>query len=72
MLVCAVYVLHWDALLCIADHLSRRLMGKIYKCPGRMDGAKLQAGHDSHEDPSGHEWVIYDEAHILPCYLVDL
>jgi hypothetical protein len=45
-------------------------MGKVYKCPGRMDGAKLQEGYDSHEDPSGYEWVIYHEASILPVYVI--
>lgn len=38
----------------------------VYKCPGRMDGAKLQPGFDSHEDPSGYEWVVYHEESILP------
>jgi hypothetical protein len=46
------------------------LMGKVYKCPGRMDGAQLQKGFDSHEDPSGHEWVVYNEEHILPVYVI--
>ena len=46
------------------------LQGKIYKCPGRMDGAKLVDGHDSHLSPCGQEVVIYDEAAILPVYVV--
>ncbi len=46
------------------------LMGKVYKCPGRMDGAQLVEGCDSHEDPSGYEWVIYHEESILPVYII--
>jgi len=50
--------------------LSKVLIGKQYKCPGRMDGKPLQPGHDSHLSPEGHEVVIFDPRQILPCYLV--
>eukprot|EP01087_Luapelamoeba_hula_P016273 TRINITY_DN49_c1_g1_i1.p1 TRINITY_DN49_c1_g1~~TRINITY_DN49_c1_g1_i1.p1 ORF type:complete len:816 (+),score=176.19 TRINITY_DN49_c1_g1_i1:2-2449(+) len=45
-------------------------MGKIYKCSSRIDGGALQVGYDSHEDPSGQEYVLFDNTRVLPCYLV--
>lgn len=46
------------------------LPGRQFQCPGRMDGAPLQAGHDSHLSPGREENVIFDTAQILPCYCV--
>ena len=48
------------------------LMGKVFKCTKLIHGQPLQAGFDSHQDPSGNEWVIFDEAQILPCYAVTI
>ena len=46
--------------------------GRIYKCPGMMMGAPLQPGYDSHEDPSGAEWVFYSSAAILPIAVIHI
>jgi hypothetical protein len=47
------------------------LMGRRYNKAGL--GSPLQAGYDTHTDPSGTaEWVIFDEAAILPCFLIQL
>lgn len=50
--------------------LSKVLLGTPYACPGRMDGAPIQPGFDSHLSPCGQEVVIYDNAQILPCYIL--
>ena len=34
--------------------------------------SEADGGHDSHEDPSGNEFVIFDECQVLPCYKVTL
>ena len=46
------------------------LMGRSYKCTGRLDGKPCQEGYDSHIDPSGKEWIVFDPAQVIPCYLV--
>jgi hypothetical protein len=46
------------------------LMGKIFKCTGLINGQPLVAGFDSHTDPSGNEFVLFDECQVLPCYAV--
>jgi len=46
------------------------LMGKRYIVTQRMDGADCMVGHDSHVACGGTEWVIFDPAQVLPCYLV--
>jgi len=46
------------------------LMGKPYTVTQRMDGKGLQDGHDSHIACNGSEWVIFDPAQVLPCYLI--
>jgi len=46
------------------------LMGRRYIVNQRMDGAGLQAGHDSHVACGGTEWVIFEPSQVLPCYLV--
>lgn len=50
--------------------LSKVLIGKQFQCPGLMMGAPLKKGYDSHLSPCGTEVVIYDNAQILPCYIV--
>jgi len=50
--------------------LSKVLIGKQFQCPGLMMGAALKKGYDSHLSPCGTEVVIYDNAQILPCYIV--
>ena len=50
--------------------LCKLLVGKPYLAPHRV-GAGLQPGHTSHvSDASGSEVVIFDEAAMLPCYVV--
>jgi len=52
------------------------LMGNSYQCVGRMDGQPLMAGFDSHisaNTPDGSnalEWILFDDAQVLPCYVV--
>lgn len=47
------------------------LMGRRYNKAGL--GSSLQPGYDSHTDPTGMaEWVIFDEAAILPCFLIQV
>ncbi|ELR24964.1 UBA/TSN domain containing protein [Acanthamoeba castellanii str. Neff] len=48
------------------------LMGKTFQCTTLIHGADLMAGHDSHTAPGGQEWVIFNPAQVLPCYLVSL
>lgn len=50
------------------------LMGKRFCCRGIYSlGIPLQSGFDSHTDPNGQqEWVLFDEAQILPCALIEL
>ncbi len=49
------------------------LMGKRHTCNAVMLGVPLSAGYDSHTDPSGSaEWVLFDEASILPCFVLEL
>jgi len=48
------------------------LMGKIYKCPGRMDGQPLKKGYDSHESPCGQEYIIFNCCQVLPCYVIEI
>ena len=50
--------------------LCKVLPGRQFSCLGRMDGAPLQPGFDSHLSPDRQENVIFDAAQILPCYLV--
>jgi len=50
--------------------LSKVLIGKQFQCPGLMIGAALKKGYDSHLSPCGTEVVIYDNAQVLPCYIV--
>ncbi|KAL6080669.1 putative eukaryotic translation initiation factor subunit eif-4f [Balamuthia mandrillaris] len=47
------------------------LMGRIYRCPARCDGAGCRPGYDSHLSPSGEEYVLFSAAQVLPCYLVE-
>jgi diadenosine tetraphosphate (Ap4A) HIT family hydrolase len=46
------------------------LMGRPYNVQARMDGQGLKEGYDSHIDLSGKEWVIFNPAQVLPCYLI--
>jgi len=38
----------------------------------RMDGRPVKDGYDSHIAEHGQEYVIFDEAQILPCYLIEV
>ncbi len=46
--------------------------GRVAKLKGRLDGGKLQSGFDSHEDPSGQEWVLFDGAQCVPIFLLTI
>eukprot|EP01124_Arcella_intermedia_P014927 TRINITY_DN21480_c0_g1_i1.p1 TRINITY_DN21480_c0_g1~~TRINITY_DN21480_c0_g1_i1.p1 ORF type:complete len:962 (-),score=266.88 TRINITY_DN21480_c0_g1_i1:38-2923(-) len=46
------------------------LMGKRFQCTVQIHGADLKEGYDSHMDPSGNEWIIFDPGQVLPCYLI--
>lgn len=46
------------------------MTGKVYKCPGLMNGAPLVPGYHSHISPDGTEIVIFDTKQILPTYIV--
>eukprot|EP01123_Difflugia_compressa_P000107 TRINITY_DN10211_c0_g1_i1.p1 TRINITY_DN10211_c0_g1~~TRINITY_DN10211_c0_g1_i1.p1 ORF type:complete len:342 (-),score=35.25 TRINITY_DN10211_c0_g1_i1:80-1084(-) len=46
------------------------LMGKPYTVNERIDGQGLKTHHDSHIACNGTEWVIFDPAQVLPCYLI--
>jgi hypothetical protein len=47
------------------------LMGKRWKCPQMEIGCAKKKGYDSHTDPTGMaEWVLYEEAKILPCFIL--
>ena len=51
--------------------LCQVLLGRVYKCTKLIHGAALVSGYDSHSSPDGMELVIFDSAHILPCYIVN-
>jgi len=38
----------------------------------RMDGRPVKEGYDSHIAQSGQEYILFDEAQVLPCYLIDI
>jgi len=38
----------------------------------RMDGAPVKDGYDSHIAEYGQEYVLFDEAQVLPCYLIEV
>jgi len=46
------------------------LMGKPFTVIQRMDGKDCEPGYDSHIACSGVEWVLFDPAQVLPCYLI--
>jgi len=50
------------------------LMGKALSLGQheRMDGRPVKDGYDSHIAEHGQEYVIFDEAQILPCYLIEV
>eukprot|EP00005_Dracoamoeba_jomungandri_P003913 CAMPEP_0174259430 /NCGR_PEP_ID=MMETSP0439-20130205/8254_1 /TAXON_ID=0 /ORGANISM="Stereomyxa ramosa, Strain Chinc5" /LENGTH=198 /DNA_ID=CAMNT_0015343311 /DNA_START=270 /DNA_END=863 /DNA_ORIENTATION=- len=48
------------------------LMGVSYQCQNLIHGAQKQPGFDSHKAPGGNEWVIFDPAQVLPCYVVKI
>ena len=45
-------------------------LGREYQCPGRMDGAPLKQGFDSHRSPDKTELVVFSKDQILPLYIV--
>jgi len=45
------------------------LMGKSFKASTRIMGGWLQDGYDSHL--CGGEWIVFDCAQVLPCYLLE-
>jgi hypothetical protein len=47
------------------------LMGKVYQCTRRLTGRPCQRGYDSHISPSKVEYVIFNAAQVLPCYVID-
>jgi len=38
----------------------------------RMDGQPVKDGYDSHIAEYGQEYVLFDEAQVLPCYLIEV
>ncbi len=48
------------------------LMGRIFKCTNLIHGQPKRDGFDSHQDPSGNEWILFDERQVLPCYAVKI
>jgi len=51
--------------------LCKLLLGKPYLCTQVQGGRALQPGYTSHvNDPSGSEVIIFDEAAMLPVYIV--
>jgi len=47
------------------------LMGKIFKCKNRLDGAGLQPNCDSHESPGGDEFICFNPGQVLPVFVID-
>jgi len=45
------------------------LRGRVGRCHFNL-GCDRQVGVDSHCDPSGNEWVIFNSAAVLPCYIL--
>jgi len=50
--------------------LCKVLTGKVYQCPGRIDGQGCQAGFHSHLSPKKNEIIIFEPKQILPLYVV--
>jgi len=48
------------------------LMGKSVNITDRIDGQPCKPGYDSHIAQNGQEWVLFDEAQVLPCYLIEV
>jgi hypothetical protein len=48
------------------------LMGRVFKCTTLIHGQPKRDGFDSHQDPSGNEWILFDERQVLPCYAVKI
>jgi len=50
------------------------LMGKsaVLSQYERMDGQPVRPGYDSHIAENGNEFVLFDEAQVLPCYLIEV
>jgi len=47
------------------------LMGKVFRCMSRLDGAGLQPNSDSHESPDGQEYVMFDAGQVLPLFVIN-
>lgn len=48
------------------------LLGKKIRIYKRMDGQPCTPGYDSHIAEGGSEWVLFDEAQVLPCYVIEV
>eukprot|EP01105_Mastigella_eilhardi_P010688 TRINITY_DN2489_c0_g1_i2.p1 TRINITY_DN2489_c0_g1~~TRINITY_DN2489_c0_g1_i2.p1 ORF type:complete len:350 (+),score=77.22 TRINITY_DN2489_c0_g1_i2:631-1680(+) len=46
------------------------LRGRVFTCKTIQMGRKLEPGFDSHQDPSGGEWILFNAAQVLPLYAV--
>jgi hypothetical protein len=46
------------------------VQGKIFQCTQLIHGAPLTEGYDSHEDPSGSEIILFDEAQVVPIFVI--
>ncbi|KAL6052497.1 Low molecular weight neuronal intermediate filament [Balamuthia mandrillaris] len=46
------------------------LMGRPFQCKELIHGQPLKPGYDSHKAPGGQEWIIFNPAQVLPCYLI--
>jgi len=47
------------------------LMGKVFQCQNRHDNGWLEDGYDSHKAPGEVEWIVFDCAQVLPCFIVE-
>jgi len=50
------------------------IMGKSVELGNheRMDGQPARPGYDSHIAERGNEYILFDEAQVLPCYLIEV
>jgi len=48
------------------------LLGRSRRLTDSVLGQPVTLGYDSHIDPSGNEYVLFDEGQVLPCYLIEL
>lgn len=67
-----MYVIHSMRRNKTDAHLGSILLGKPKDITHRIDGQPCTPGYDSHIAQGGNEWVLFDEAQVLPCYLIEV